>query len=164
VPLGAAIFKTRFNRRKSMTQLFPTLDFHKFDPFMVGFDDIFKHMEDMSKTIQKSVTYPPYNIKKVKENKYVIEMAVAGFSKSDIEITLEGDKLVIKGASTEDETDIQNYLFKGIANRSFNREFKIADKVEIENAEYTNGMLKIWLSNMVKAQDLIKKIPLVSKD
>jgi molecular chaperone IbpA len=118
----------------------------------------------MSKTIQKSVAYPPYNIKKVKENKYVIEMAVAGFAKSDIEITLEGDKLVIKGASTEDEADIQNYLFKGIANRSFNREFKIADKVEIENAEYTNGMLKIWLSNMVKAQDLIKKIPLVSKD
>jgi molecular chaperone IbpA len=147
-----------------MTQLFPSMDFRKYDPFMVGFDDIFKHMEDMSKTLQKSVTYPPYNIKKVKENKYVIEMAVAGFAKSDIEITLEGDKLVIKGASTEDESDIQNYLFKGIANRSFNREFKIADKVEIENAEYTNGMLKIWLSNMVKAQDLIKKIPLVSKD
>jgi len=147
-----------------MTQLFPSLDFRKFDPFMVGFDDVFKHMEDMAKTVQKTVTYPPYNIKRVKENKYVIEMAVAGFSKSDIEITLEGDKLVIKGASQDDETDIQNYLFKGIANRSFNREFKIADKVEIENAEYTNGMLKIWLSNMVKAQDLIKKIPLVSKD
>ena len=147
-----------------MTKLFPSMDFHKFDPFMVGFDDIFQQMEDMTKNISKAVTYPPYNIKKVKENKYVIEMAVAGFAKSDIEITLEGNKLVIKGASQDDEADIQNYLFKGIANRSFNREFKIADKVEIENAEYTNGMLKIWLSNMVKAQDLIKKIPLVSKD
>jgi molecular chaperone IbpA len=91
-------------------------------------------------------------------------MAVAGFAKTDIEVTLEGNKLVVKGAAKEDETDTSQYLFKGIANRGFNHEFKIADKIEIENAELANGMLKIWLSNMVKAQDLIKKIPLVSKD
>jgi molecular chaperone IbpA len=118
----------------------------------------------MATKVSKSVTYPPYNIKQVKENKYVIEMAVAGFAKTDIEVTLEGNKLVVKGAAKEDELDTSEYLFKGIANRNFNREFKIADKVEIENAELANGMLKIWLSNMVKAQDIIKKIPLVSKD
>jgi len=147
-----------------MTQLFPSMDFHKFDPFMIGFDEVFKQFEDLSKTAKKAVAYPPYNIKQVKENKYVIEMAVAGFAKTDIEVTLEGNKLVVKGAAKEDETDTSEYLFKGIANRGFNHEFKIADKIEIENAELANGMLKIWLSNMVKAQDLIKKIPLVSKD
>lgn len=137
------------------------LDFHKFDPFAVGFSDVFKDLQEMSKNI-KAVSYPPYNIKQVKDNKYVIEMAVAGFSKSDIEVTLEGNKLIVKGNTKEDEED--NFLFKGIANRNFTREFKINDKIEIENAELANGMLKIWLQNMIKAQDLVKKIPLVTKE
>ena len=100
------------------------LDFHKFDPFAVGFSDVFKDLQEMSKNI-KAVSYPPYNIKQVKDNKYVIEMAVAGFSKSDIEVTLEGNKLIVKGNTKEDEED--NFLFKGIANRNFTREFKIND-------------------------------------
>lgn len=137
------------------------LDFHKFDPFAVGFSDVFKDLQEMSKNI-KAVSYPPYNIKQVKDNKYVIEMAVAGFSKSDIEVTLEGNKLIVKGNTKEDEED--NFLFKGIANRNFTREFKINDKIEIENAELANGMLKIWLQNMIKAQDLVKKIPLITKE
>lgn len=142
-----------------ITNLF---DFHKFDPFAVGFNDVFKDLQEMSKNL-KAVNYPPYNIKQVKENKYVIEMAVAGFSKSDIEITLEGNKLVIKG-NTLDNDALDNFIFKGIANRNFTREFKINDKIEIENAELTNGMLKIWLQNMITAQDMIKKIPLISKE
>jgi molecular chaperone IbpA len=144
-----------------MTLLSP-FDFHKFDPFTVGFNDVFKDLQDMAKNM-KSVAYPPYNIKQVSENKYVIEMAVAGFAKSDIEVTLEGNKLVVKGKSADDSAE-ENFLFKGIANRNFTREFKINDKIEIENAELANGMLKIWLQNMVKAQDLIKKIPLVAKE
>ena len=90
-------------------------------------------------------------------------MAVAGFAKSDIEVTLEGNKLVVKGKAADDDKD-ENFLFKGIANRNFSREFKINDKIEIENAELANGMLKIWLQNMVKAQELIKKIPLTAKE
>jgi molecular chaperone IbpA len=137
-------------------------NFQKFDPFSVGFNDVFKELQDMAKNM-KSVAYPPYNIKQVSENKYVIEMAVAGFAKSDIEVTLEGNKLVVKGKSADDDTE-ENFLFKGIANRNFTREFKINDKIEIENAELANGMLKIWLQNMITAQDFVKKIPLVSKD
>ena len=145
-----------------MTYLNPLLDFRKFDPFTVGFDDVFKDLQDMAKNI-KTVSYPPYNIKQVSENKYVIEMAVAGFAKSDIEVTLEGNKLVVKGKAADDDKE-ENFLFKGIANRNFSREFKINDKIEIENAELANGMLKIWLQNMVKAQELIKKIPLTAKE
>jgi molecular chaperone IbpA len=143
-----------------MTDFFS--QFQKFDPFTIGYTDVFKELESMSKQIAKA-TYPPYNIKQVKDNKFVIEMAVAGFAQSDIEITLEGNKLVVKG-NTQDEDAPENFLFKGIANRNFTREFKLADKVEIENAELVNGMLKIGLQNMVKIQDAIKKIPLVSKD
>lgn len=146
-----------------MTTLFPSLDFRKFDPFTIGFDDVFKDLQEMSKTAAKAMSYPPYNIRQVNENKYVIEMAVAGFSKSDIEVTLEGNKLVIKGKA-QDEDAPENFIFKGIANRNFQREFKINDKVEIDNAELVNGMLKIWLQNMVKTQDVIKKISIVDKD
>ena len=127
------------------------------DPFSVGFDDVLDQIRDISETVAKaSPGYPPYNIKQVKDNKYVIEMAVAGFSKSDIEMTLEGNKLVIK-AATKDADD-EEYVYKGIANRAFERTFTLADKVEIKDAELMNGMLKIWLENMVKTQDAIKKI------
>jgi molecular chaperone IbpA len=137
--------------------------FRKFDPFTIGFSDVFDQLEKTSKQLAKAATYPPYNIKRVNDNKYVIEMAVAGFGKSDIEVTLEGNKLVVKGNTSEDD-NVENFLFKGIANRNFTREFTLADKVEIENAELVNGMLKIGLANIVKLQDTIKKIPLVSKE
>jgi molecular chaperone IbpA len=119
-------------------------------------------MREAASAATKAVSYPPYNIKQVKENKYVIEMAVAGFAKSDIEMTLEGNKLVIKAASKED--DSEDYLYKGIANRGFERTFTLADKVEIQDAEMMNGMLRIWLENMVKVQDAVKKISIKEKE
>jgi len=100
------------------------------DPFSVGFDDVLNQIRDISETVAKaSPGYPPYNIKQVKENKYVIEMAVAGFAKTDIEVTLEGNKLVIKGSTIDSSEDDSNYIYKGIANRNFNRAFTLADKM-----------------------------------
>jgi molecular chaperone IbpA len=90
-------------------------------------------------------------------------MAVAGFAKSDIEVTLQGDKLVIKGVSKDNETD-GSYIFKGIAGRNFERTFTLADSVEIKDAELMNGMLRVWLENMIKAQDMVKKITVKAKD
>jgi molecular chaperone IbpA len=147
--------------------LFPQwTSLHKsLDPFTVGFDDVLDQIRDISETVAKNVPgYPPYNIKQVKDNKYVIEMAVAGFAKTDIEVTLEGNKLVIKGAAVEADEDSTNFIYKGIANRNFNRTFTLADKVEIKDAEIANGMLKVWLENMVKVQDAVKKITVKSKD
>jgi molecular chaperone IbpA len=145
-----------------MTTFPSIMDFHKFDPFAVGFTDVFKDLQEMSKTVQKAVSYPPYNIRQIKENKFVIEMAVAGFAKSDIEVTLEGNKLIVKGLSQDTESP-ESFIYKGIANRNFTREFKLNDKIEIENAEMANGMLRIWLENIVKAQDAIKKIAVKEK-
>ncbi len=120
-----------------MTNLASSLfDFHKFDPFAVGYDKMFDDLQEMAKTVTKNLpSYPPYNIRQVKDNKWVIEMAVAGFAKSDIEVTMEGNKLVIKGATQDSEPEDGTFLHKGIATRNFTREFKLADKIEIENAE-----------------------------
>ena len=126
-----------------------------FDPFSIGFDRVIDEMLEVSKTVSK---YPPYNIKKINDKKWVIEMAVAGFAKSDIEVTLNGNKLVVSGSAQEDEAEEGVYAFKGIANRDFSHTFKIADKVEIGNAEMVNGMLKIGLESLAQAQDNIKKI------
>jgi molecular chaperone IbpA len=149
------------------TSLLPSIfDFHKtLDPYTVGFDSFFKDIEEVTKTIQKAVpSYPPYNIKQVSKNKYVIEMAVAGFAKSDIEVTLEGNKLVIKGSAQENDTkEEESFLFKGIANRNFTRAFTLADKIEIKDAEMVNGMLRVWLENFVQTQDAIKKIAIKEK-
>ena len=149
------------------TSLLPNLfDFHKtLDPFTVGYDKFFKDIEEVTKNVAKNVpSYPPYNIKQVSKNKYVIEMAVAGFAKSDIEVTLEGNKLVIKGSAKENDiNEEENFLFKGIANRNFTRAFTLADKIEIGQAEMVNGMLKVWLENLVQTQDTIKKIAIKEK-
>ena len=132
-------------------------NFKRFDPFTIGFTDVFEELEKTSKQLQKAVSYPPYNIKRIDDTKYVIELAVAGFAKTDVEVTLDGNKLVVKGVA-QDEDAPDNFIFKGIATRNFTREFTLADKVEIENAELVNGMLKIGLANMVKVQDAVKKI------
>ena len=128
----------------------------------IGFEETVDALRRATEHTAKTMGYPPYNIKQVKENKYVIEMAVAGFAKSDIEVTLEGNKLVIKGATKDNEGE--NYLYQGIANRAFERTFTLNDKIEIKDAEMVNGMLRVWLENMVKTQDAIKKIGIKSKD
>jgi molecular chaperone IbpA len=136
--------------------------FSSFDPFSVGFDKTFKALASQLDGIGKALPgYPPYNIKKVADDKYVIEMAVAGFSKTDIEITLDGGKLIING-KTKDAEDADNagayYFYKGIAERAFTRTFTLADSVEIKNAEMVNGILKVWLENFIPEHKKPKKI------
>lgn len=134
-----------------------------FLPTTIGFDEAFKNLESVTRTIQKAVpSYPPYNIKKVSDNKYVIELAVAGFGKQDLEMELNDGVLSIKGRTsldtlTKDGVD-QTYLYKGIADRAFTRQFTLADSVEIKNAELINGMLKVWLENIIPEHKKPKKI------
>jgi molecular chaperone IbpA len=138
------------------TKPFDMVNFGKdFDKFFVGFDEQFNQMAKMSQDLAKTIpNYPPCNIRKVADNKYVIELALAGFSQSDVEVTIDGNKLTIAG-KTEDDSD--NFLFKGIANRAFTRTFALADKIEVESAEMVNGMLKIALDKIVEATS-VKKI------
>jgi molecular chaperone IbpA len=129
---------------------------NQYDPFAIGFDKLFDRFKDLQTQAAKAVTYPPYNIKKTGDNTYIIEMAVAGFGKQDIEITLEDNTLKING-NTSNEVDDKNYLFKGIAERPFARTFTLADTVEIKNAVLINGMLRIFLDNIVP-QKKTKKV------
>jgi molecular chaperone IbpA len=87
-------------------------------------------------------------------------MAVAGFAKSDLEVTMDGNKLTIKGATKDSEEE--SFLYQGIANRAFERTFTLDDKIEIKDAEMVNGMLKVWLQSIIKTQDAIKKIAIKS--
>jgi molecular chaperone IbpA len=129
----------------------------------IGFDSVFDRFEKLqAELIQNTNNYPPYNIKKVEENKYVIEMAVAGFGKQDLELELQDSVLTIKGSTTldtvlQDGIDV-TYLHKGIANRNFNRKFTLADNVEIKNAQFINGMLKVWLESIIPESKKPKKI------
>ena len=136
--------------------------FKDFDKFFVGFDDQILKMQKLHDDITKNIpNYPPYNIKKLDDTHYVIEMAVAGFGQQDIEIEIDGGKLVVKGNVSGDSTDGQpdNFLFKGIANRAFTRSFALNDQVEVNDAELFNGMLKIALERIIPEEKKPKKVP-----
>jgi molecular chaperone IbpA len=145
-----------------MTSLWKTynLDTSNFDRFFVGADQMLKSLREKSEWIANNAaaSYPPFNLKKTDENKYVIEMAVAGFGKQDLEIELADNKLIIKGNSSADTKDAKEYLHMGIANRAFTRQFTLADNVEINNAEMLNGMLRIWLDRIIPEDKKPKKI------
>lgn len=128
------------------------------DKFFVGFDDQFNKMAKLHDEVTKNIpNYPPYNIKKVDDNKYTIELAVAGFAKQDIELEFADNKLIVTGKATDD-SDSDTFLWKGIANRAFTRTFVLDDQVEIQNAEMLNGMLKIFLERIIPEHKKPKKI------
>jgi molecular chaperone IbpA len=128
-----------------------------FDKFFIGFDDQFNRLSKLHDDLTKSIpNYPPYNIKKTGDNTYVIELAVAGFAKQDIEIELAENTMVVKG--NIDSSDEDPYLFKGIANRAFTRTFALDEQIEIRNAAMLNGMLKIFLERIIPEHKKPKKI------
>jgi molecular chaperone IbpA len=130
-------------------------DFSKQFNTTVGFEPIIKRLAELSENLPKVPTYPPYNIKKTGETTYVIEMAVAGFGKHDLELELQDGVLTVKGNVTADDSE---YIVKGIAERAFTRQFTLADTIEIKNADLINGMLKIWLERFIPEEKKPKKI------
>ena len=138
------------------------------EKYFIGADKMFQTLAKVNESTLKGVPgYPPYNIVKVDENKYVIEMAVAGFGKQNIEIEIANNTLVVKGGLTLDQQlDPANpitYLYKGIADRAFTRKFTLADSVEVKNAELFNGILRLWLENIIPEEKKPKKIDIVDK-
>ena len=145
-------------------------DLEKFGKFFVGSDKIAQKFQETVDHIQKTasnINYPPFNLKKTDENVYVVELAVAGFGKQDVELTLEDNKLVIKGQTTLDtvsQDGIESqYLHKGIADRAFTRTFSLADNVVVNNAQMINGILKIWLEHIIPEDKKPKKIDITDE-
>jgi molecular chaperone IbpA len=147
-----------------MSELFALLP-KDFDKFFVGFDEQFNRMSKLHDDMAKHIpNYPPYNIKKVSDTTYVIELAVAGFAKQDIEIELADGKMVVKGNIANDEADTDSFLFKGIANRAFTRSFVLDDQIEVKNAEMMNGMLKVFLERIIPEHKKPKKVEINDTD
>jgi molecular chaperone IbpA len=146
-------------------------DLAKFDKFFVGSEKFLAKVQETADYLANTAAssgYPPFNLKKTDDNVYVIEMAVAGFGKQDIELTLEENKLKIAGHTTLDTiTDDginQQFLHKGISDRPFTRTFTLADNVVVNNAQYINGILKIWLNHMIPESQKPKKIEIIDEE
>ena len=132
-------------------------------PYFVGFDRIHDRLHEFNDSIAKNLpTYPPYNIRKVGDQ-YIVEMAVAGFSESDIDIQVEGDILKIVGSIT-DSKDNSPYLHKGIANRGFTRTFNLAETIEVKDASLINGMLKVFLEDIIPDNKKPRKVNINNKE
>jgi len=142
-----------------MTGLLP----NDYRGWLVGFDklfeDVFREFAD-----RKVPTWPPCDIRKVAPNKYVIELAVAGFGKNELEVTLNKDSLSITGrVKVDNQEGNEFYQYNSIAKRGFRRDFKIEDSMVVQNASYFNGMLRVYLERMV-TQDETKKIEISDEE
>lgn len=127
--------------------------------FSVGFDEAVKQLEAFTKNTAKlAAGYPPYNIVKIDENKYVIEVAVAGFAKQDLEVEIKEDSLIVSGKLSHGSDEPTQYLYKGIADRAFTRKFNLADTIEVKNTKLINGMLKVFLENVIPEHKKPKKL------
>lgn len=147
--------------------------FKDFDRFFVGFDRVTEKMATLADHAKLAINYPPYNIKKIDESKYTIEMAVAGFGKQDLEIELADDKLIIRGNISSGESAEQDsknewtwpaVIYQGLAMRPFTRTFSLADNVEIKGASLLNGILKIGLEAIIPEHKKPKKVDIQTED
>ncbi len=139
----------------------PTLSlFNKLRPISVGFDSMFDHFESMFDGAPAlHANYPPYDIVKTDENSYVIELAVAGFSKKDIAVTVENGVLTVESDREGNiENSGQEVIHRGISKRYFKKSFSVSDDVEIQGAELKDGLLRISMEKIIPESRKRKEI------
>jgi molecular chaperone IbpA len=124
-----------------------------YDPFFIGFDNM------LEKFNSKSVSFPPYNLFKVSDTEYGIELAVAGYSKEDITVSIGNSVLEITGVMKPQKD--KTFIHKGITSKSFSRSFSVADTIEVVSAAYENGILTIALKNKLPENKTNKTITIV---
>jgi molecular chaperone IbpA len=127
---------------------------------LIGFDTMFDTMERRFAN-SLSNNYPPHNILKTGENTYEIQIAVTGFEKNEISVTVENNVLVIKGESQTTDYPAEQYLYRGLATRDFAREFPLAEHIEVSGAEIKNGMLIVKLVRNIPESAKPKVIDIV---
>ena len=129
-------------------------------PFLLGFEQFERSIDRISKL--SSDSYPPYNIEQLSSNLLRITVAVAGFEKKDLEISLEGNQLQIKGFRPEDDSE-KIFIHRGIATRQFQRNFILAEGIEVDEASMENGLLFVDLSQPINNEES-KKIEIKDKN
>jgi molecular chaperone IbpA len=137
--------------------------FNQLRPLSVGFDDVFDQFESFFDSDLRipTINYPPYNIVKTGKNAYDIEVALAGFNKKDIDVSVEDGVLTIESkASDKDETKDEDgdTIYKGISKRYFKRQFTLSNDVEIKGAELKDGLLKVSMEKIVPESKKLKTI------
>lgn len=126
-----------------------TFDFSPLFRTSVGYDRL-ANLLNSTHRLEQGNGFPPYNIQKAGDDHYRITMAVAGFSESDLNITSENNKLIVTGEKPEEkESDESGFLYRGIATRSFERRFSLADHVKVTGARLDNGLLHIELEREI---------------
>jgi molecular chaperone IbpA len=135
---------TNISTNKALS-LFDNLN--QLTPYAVGFDRVFDQLQNYAVNNSQSTGFPPYNIRKGGDYTFVIEMALAGFSKSDIEVEVEDGLLTVRSIKENDEND--NPQYRGISYRKFNRKFTLADDIVVNDASLENGMLEVNLERIV---------------
>ena len=113
------------------------------DRYSIGLDKFF----DSFNTIQQDVNYPPYNLVKVDENTFSLELALAGFAENEVKVYTENSQLVVEAAKAE--TDQREYVHRGLAARSFTRTWTLSDDVEVKEVKFENGILAVALVRIV---------------
>ena len=130
-------------------------------PFTIGFDRTFDTLALLANSKQQTSNYPPYNIRKLSEDKYTIELAVAGFEESEIDIEAAGENLTIKGSKDQDASE--GLVHQGLAARNFNKTFVLSDDMVIKGAALSNGMLYIGIERIIPEDKKPRKIDFTSK-
>jgi len=123
----------------------------------IGVDKLFENLFARNRSFDNTGNYPPYNIVAVTDDHYIIELALAGFNKEDINLTVHNGQLIIKGEKAAEEADVR-YLHQGIGARKFKRTFELADYVEVQDADMVNGILVINLERIIPDSAKPKKI------
>ena len=131
-------------------------NFNQLTPYAVGFDRVFDQLQNYAVNNSQSTGFPPYNIRKGGDYTYAIEMALAGFSKNDIEIEVAEGLLTVRSIKENDENDSD--IYRGISYRKFNRKFTLADDIVVNDASLENGMLEITLERIVPDAKKPRKI------
>ena len=124
-------------------------NFDQLTPYAVGFDRIFNDLQRYTENTVTSTGFPPYNIRKEGDFNYVIEMALAGFGKEDLEIETVNGTLVVRSIKESDDSEYVGNIYRGIAYRKFERKFTISDDIVVKDALLENGMLMINLERIV---------------
>ena len=128
------------------------INWEPFKPFSVGFDNLFDDFDRMLSFNSASINhYPPYNIRKLNDTDYIIELAVAGFGKKDIEVKSVENTLTIKSVDKKQEVldKDESVIHQGISKRSFTRSFTIADDVIVKGADLKDGLLSVNLEKII---------------
>ncbi len=130
-----------------------TFDFAPLLRSSIGYENINRLLDFASRIDGSETAYPPYNIEKLSDDSYRVSVAAAGFSRDELDITVQENTLIITGAAQGDttaKTDERSFLHRGVAKRAFERRFQLADTIRVTSATYVDGLLNV---------DLVREVP-----